>query len=484
MTTHSTVDNAYPAIIGGERVFASQSLDVIDPATGQVFATVSRCGEAEVDRAVAAALAAFEGSWRLTTAAERARLLGRFAATIRAQASDLAALESRDTGKPLRQARVDVEFAARYFEYYSNMVEAMFGTVIPAGTDRLTLTMREPYGVTGHIIPWNYPIGIASRTLAPALAAGNCCVLKPAEQAPLSSVRLAELALEAGFPAGVLNVVPGLGIEAGALLSGHPGIDHISFTGSVPVGRKIAEAAAQNLIPAALELGGKSPNIVLADADLDRAAPVVAQAILQNAGQTCSAGSRLLVHRAVHDDLVARVKAIFAGASIGPGAADPDLGPVISALQYQRVGELIDIGRGEAELIHGGKRPAGAQYESGYFFEPTLFDRVPADATIAQREIFGPVLTITSFDDLDEAVAIANGTDYGLVAGVWTRNVGNANWLIRELQCGQVMVNTFSNGVELPFGGRKKSGYGVEKGFDALLGFTHVKGAIIMMSRD
>jgi aldehyde dehydrogenase (NAD+) len=476
-------EGVYPAIIGGERIFTAQSIDVIDPATGKAFATVARCGAQEVDLAVAAARRAFS-SWRLTTAAERGRLLSRFAQVITQHADELAALESRDTGKPLRQAKVDVAFSVRYFEYYSNMVEAVFGSVIPAATDRFTFTTREAYGVTGHIIPWNYPLGIASRTLAPALAAGNCCVLKPAEQAPLSSVRLAELALEAGFPAGVLNVVSGLGAEAGAALSSHTGIDHVSFTGSVPVGRKIAEAAAGNLIPAALELGGKSPNIVLADADLDLVTPVVASAILQNAGQTCSAGARLLVHRDVHAELVSRLKDIFAGTTIGAGSTDPDLGPVISALQHQRVSELVEIGRDEAELIHGGGRPAGAAYEEGYFFEPTLFDHVAPQAAIAQREIFGPVLTVTPFGDLDEAVAIANGTDYGLVAGVWTRNIGRANWMIRELHCGQVMVNTFSNGVELPFGGRKKSGYGVEKGYDALLAFTHVKGAVVMMSKD
>lgn len=484
MNQQTTPAEAYPAIIGGERVFTNAAIEVLDPATGRAFATVARCGQEEVDRAVAAARKAYSETWRLTTAAERARLLTRFAGVIAAHGEELAALECRDTGKPLSQAKIDLSFAVRYFEYYSNMVEALFGSVIPAATDRLTFTMREPYGVTGHIIPWNYPLGIASRTLAPALAAGNCCVLKPAEQAPLSSVRIAELALEAGFPPGVLNVVPGYGAEAGAALSGHPGIDHVSFTGSVSVGRTIATAAAQNLVPAALELGGKSPNIVLADADLDLAAPVVARAILQNAGQTCSAGARLLVHRDIHRELVARLKDIFARTTIGAGSADPDLGPVISALQHQRVGELVDIGKGEAELVHGGGRPAGRAYGDGYFFEPTLFDNVAADAAIAQREIFGPVLTVTPFGDLDEAVALANGTDYGLVAGVWTRNIGRANWLLRELYCGQVMVNTFSNGVELPFCGRKKSGYGVEKGFEALLAFTHVKGAVVMMGKD
>lgn len=484
MSNVTIAEGVYPAIIGGKRVFTAQSIDVIDPATGKVFATVARCGETEVDQAVAAARKAFNTSWRLTTAAERARLLSRFAQVIAEHADELAALESRDTGKPMRQAKIDVAFSVRYFEYYSHMAEAVFGSVIPAATDRFTFTTREAYGVTGHIIPWNYPLGIASRTLAPALAAGNCCVLKPAEQAPLSSVRIAELALVAGFPEGVLNVVPGLGSEAGAALSSHSGIDHVSFTGSVPVGRKIAEAAAQNLIPAALELGGKSPNIVLEDADLDLATPVIANAILQNAGQTCSAGARLLVHHNVHADLVSRLKGIFARTTIGAGNIDPDLGPVISALQHQRVSELVDIGRGEAELVHGGRRPAGAEYEEGYFIEPTLFDNVSPGATIAQREIFGPVLTVTPFGDLDEAIEIANGTDYGLVAGVWTRNIGRANWLIRELHCGQVMVNTFSNGVELPFGGRKKSGYGVEKGYDALLAFTHVKGAVVVMSND
>jgi aldehyde dehydrogenase (NAD+) len=472
----------HPAMIGGAPVMTADSIEVFDPATGKVFARVARGGAGEIDQAVRAARKAYEGGWRLTSPLERSRLLTRMAEAITARGEELAAIESRDTGKPIRQARIDVGFIARYFEYYAHLVEAMFGRVIPGQTDRLTYSTREPYGVSAHIIPWNYPLGMAGRTVAPALAAGNCCVLKPAEQAPLSCLLLAEIANEAGLPPGTLNVVPGLGAEAGAALSAHPGIDIVSFTGSVPVGRMVALAAAQNLIPAILELGGKSPNIVMADADLDAALPVLTSSILQNCGQTCSAGSRLLVHESLHGELVERLAERFAATSIGPGHADPGIGPLISATQHGRVLGLIEAGRSEARLVAGGGRPEGDAYGEGYFVAPTLFDDVPAEARIAREEIFGPVLAVTPFSTDAEAIALANGTDYGLVAGLWTRDLGRAHRFIRDLDCGQVMVNTFSNGVELPFGGRKKSGYGVEKGFEALEGFTRVKGAVVMMA--
>lgn len=469
------------AFIDGRQVFSGETFEVIDPSTGEAFADVARCGPAEIDQAVRAARRAFEGGWRLVPAVERARLLLKLTDKIAEHGEELAAIESRDTGKPLRQARVDVGYVRRYFEYYAHVVEAMVGRVIPAGTDRLTYSMREPLGVTAHIIPWNYPLGIAGRTLAPSLAAGNCCVLKPAEQAPLSCLRLAEIAIEAGLPPGVLNVVPGLGAEAGAALSAHAGLGNISFTGSVSVGRKIATAAAQNLLPAILELGGKSPNIIMADADLDAAVPVVAAAILQNAGQTCSAGSRVLVHRQVHDEVVERVSAIFRSTTIGPGWTDPGMGPLISAIQHERVSSLIAVGSNEARLVTGGTRPEGEDFDRGYFIAPTLFDAVPPDARIAQEEIFGPVLTVTGFDTDQQALDIANGTEFGLVAGLWTRDLGRATRFVRDLDCGQVMVNTYSSGVELPFGGRRNSGYGVEKGFEALEGFTRLKGAVMMM---
>ncbi|MFK0006652.1 aldehyde dehydrogenase family protein [Paenarthrobacter sp. NPDC090520] len=482
MTQQSLGTQRRTGHINGRAVDTDDSFVVLDPATGRPLADVAACGAEQVDQAVTAARLAYESGWKRTSAAERATMLRKISAAIVANGQELARIESQDTGKPLRQAVVDVNFAARFFEFYSNMVEAVFGSIIPAGTDRVTFSIREPYGVTGHITPWNYPLGLATRTIAPSLAAGNCCVLKPAEEAPLSTLRLAEIMSDAGLPDGVLNVVPGRGPEAGAALAAHPGLGKLSFTGSVPVGIRIGQATAANLVPADLELGGKSPNIVFGDADLAAASKVVAQSILQNAGQTCSAGSRLLVHRSVHQELVERLVRIFADTTLGHGLDDPGLGPVISRKQQQRVLDYIALGRGEGELLVGGGAPGDPALEGGNFILPTIFDGVSSAASIAQQEIFGPVLTVTTFDDTDEAVSLANGTDYGLVAGVWTANVGRAHRLIRDLNCGQVMVNTFSNGVELPFSGRKQSGYGTSKSYEALLGFTQTKGAVIMMS--
>lgn len=469
------------AFIDGHPIDAADTFPIYDPGTGTQLAELAECTPADVDRAIGAASAAFAGGWQRTSAARRAELLNAFADTIGEHRDELALIESRDTGKPLRQAYVDADFAARYLRYYANTVEALFGEVIPAATDRMTLTLREPFGVTGHIIPWNYPMGIGARTIAPSLAAGNCCVLKPAEDASMSCVRLAELAVQAGLPAGVLNVVTGRGVTVGAALSGHPGISRLAFTGSVPVGIAVAQAAAANLVPADLELGGKSANILFGDADLDSAVPVIAQSILQNAGQTCSAGSRLLVDSRVHADVLSRLTAIFEGTTIGVGAEDPGLGPLISAKQRDRVLGYIETGRGEAELITGGSAPDSPDLAGGYFVRPTIFDAVASDATIAREEIFGPVLTVGTFTDDDEAVALANTSDYGLVAGVWTANGARAMRMIRDLEVGQVLVNTYSNGVELPFSGRKRSGYGLEKGFEALRAFTRTKGAVVMM---
>ena len=468
---------SYPAIIGGERVNGKGTFDVVDPSTGRTCAAVTRCGESEIDQAVQAARDAHENTWRRTTPTERARVLHRIAELLRRDHEELARLESMDTGKPLKQARTDAAVAARYFEFYANTVESFYGDTIPAIEGTFAYTLREPFGVTAHIIPWNYPIQIGCRSVAPALATGNCCVMKPAEEAPLTPIRLGELALEAGLPPGALNIVPGFGGEAGAPLAAHAGIDHLAFTGSLEVGQIVSKAAAENVIPVTLELGGKSPNIVFADADIEGAVPVIVNSIIQNAGQTCAAGSRLLVDRRVQDRVVDAVAKRFKEITIGPGLEDPDLGPIISEEQLERVDSYVQAGKGEASLLAGGGVAREDQLRGGFFFEPTLFGGVAPNDRLSQEEVFGPVLVASSFDGPEEAAAMANGTDYGLVAAVWTRDVGKAHWLAREIRAGQVYVNTYGagGGVELPFGGFKKSGHGREKGYEALFEYSQVK---------
>lgn len=474
---------AQPAIIDGRRVHTVDILDVIDPATGAVLDSTARGTAAVVDAAVDAARRASDG-WSHTSYADRSAVLRRMSDLIRRDAETFVELESRDTGKPLTQARADVTVAARYFEYYANTMEAFYGHSLPVDGDFMAYTRHVPFGVTGHIIPWNYPLQIGCRTIAPAIAVGNCAVVKPAEDAPLSVIRVAELALEAGVPAGVLNVVPGLGAEAGAALAGHPGIDHLAFTGSVPVGAMVAHAAADNVVPVSLELGGKSPNVVFPDADLDAAVPVIVKSMLQNAGQTCSAGSRLLLHADIEQTVLQRVVALLEKVTIDAGTADPDLGPLISAKQRDRVAAIVERAgsSGAAALI--GPDTVGVP-DCGFFFPPTLFAGVDAGAEIAREEVFGPVVAASTFETLDQAIALANGTDYGLIAAVWTKNIDTAHVMAEEIKAGQVYLNTYGagGGVQYPFGGVRKSGYGREKGFEALEAFCQTKSVILKVGR-
>lgn len=474
-----------PAFINGTEVETGSTFTSKDPATGAVLAEVAACGNEEVDRAVAAARAASQGPWRSMGSRGRGAILRRLAALIERDLERLARLESEDVGKPLTQARSDVAVCSRYFEFYGGTIEAFHGDTLPSPMDVLAYTRREPFGVTAHITPWNYPLQISARTLAPALATGNCAVHKPAEDTPVTAIEIARLGLEAGMPEGVLNVVHGRG-DVGAYLSSHKGIDHVSFTGSVETGRKVAAAAAGNVIPSTLELGGKSPNIVFDDADLDEAVPTVVNSIIQNAGQTCVAGARLLVQDGVHREVVAAIAKRFEALTIGRGVDDPDLGPLINRKQQERVTALVDKARDSGDLVGGGEAPTTDGLGAGAFFLPTLFDNVAAEAAIAQEEIFGPVLVVTPFTTDSEALSYANGTDFGLVSAVWTGNVHRANRFARDLHSGQVFVNTYGagGGVELPFGGVKRSGHGREKGFEALQAYTQTKTVAIKFVED
>ncbi|ALO68105.1 aldehyde dehydrogenase [Arthrobacter alpinus] len=469
---------ATTAFIDGQHIAAKNTYQNIDPASGAVLGDVSRCDADDVDKAVASARAAQAG-WAATKPEVRADLLQALAALILANADELTQLESEDTGKPLTQARTDATVLARYFTFYARAIDSYYGLALPVDENFHVYTRREPLGVCGSVIAWNYPMQLFGRAVAPALATGNTVVIKPADETPRTAVRIAELAIEAGIPAGVLNIVTGIGIEAGAALAAHPGINHIGFVGSTAVGTSIAEAAAQNVIPAVLELGGKSPHIVFPDADLDQAASFITKGILQNAGQTCSAGSRLLVHVDVEEELLAKLKTNFEAVTIGPGSDDLDLGPLVSRKQQKRVNDFVQGANGT--IITGGNIPTS--FETGAFFEPTIIAGVDATSDIAQNEVFGPVLVAMTFQDEDEAVALANGTDYALMAAVWTKDVSRAHRLARRVQAGQVYVNAYGagGGVEYPFGGFKKSGYGREKGLESLDAYTATKTVIVKL---
>jgi aldehyde dehydrogenase (NAD+) len=467
--------------IGGEWTDAQDgaTLATVHPATGDVLTEVAAAGAADVDAAVRAARSALvEKGWRRMDAADRGAILWRMADLIEERSALLARLEVLDNGKPIREAGIDIRMAADAFRYYAGWATKLHGETIPVRGNVLNYTLREPVGVVGAIIPWNFPLLMAAWKVAPALACGNTIVLKPAEQTPLTALELAAIGREAGLPPGVLNVVPGYGETAGAALVAHDGVDKVAFTGSTAVGRLIMRQAAESLKQVSLELGGKSPNIVLADADLEAASRGAFAGIFYNTGQCCTAGSRLLVHESVKDELLSRLAE--RASKLQPGdPLDPKtrFGPVISQEQMERVLGYIEKGRSEgAELVTGGGRALLGGEERGYWVQPTIFDGVQASHTIACEEIFGPVLAVMTFRDEDEALALANETIYGLAAGVWTRDIGKAHRFARELQAGTVWLNTYHPlDAASPFGGYKQSGHGRELGEYALDLYTQIK---------
>ena len=468
----NVIDGKPSDALSGERI------DVVCPSDGKAFASIPASSAADVDRAVRSAARAFnDGPWSRMPAVERGRCLTRLGLLVERHGDELAALESRDTGKPARQGKADVTATMRYYEFYGGAADKVHGDSIPFLDGYTALTLREPHGVVGGIIPWNYPLQILARVAGAALAMGNTLVVKPAEDASLTTIRMAQLAQEAGIPEGVFNVITGYGRDAGAALSAHPGLDYVTFTGSPLTGTAIQQAAAINNRGVTMELGGKSPQIVFADADIDAALPVLVNAIIQNGGQTCSAGSRVLIERPVYERVAAALAERFSKLVAGPHDADLDLGALINARQRERVGGMIAAAReaGVAVLAEGSIHAEAPS--RGFYQAPVLFGSVDPSAVVAQEEVFGPVLTLFAFDDEADAIRLANSTEFGLVAGVWTKDGGRQHRVAKRVRAGQVFVNGYGagGGIELPFGGFKKSGHGREKGFEALYDMSATK---------
>lgn len=464
-------------LIDGQQVepHSGRYLDVLNPANGEIIAVVAEGDAVDIDRAVRAARKALEGPWGRMRAADRGLILQRFAQSLEDHADELIELESLDAGKPLAAVkRQDLPAAIDTLRYYAGWADKINGQVIPARHDALTYTVREPIGVVGAIVPWNFPLMIGMWKIAPALACGCTVVLKPAEITPLSALRIGELALDAGLPPGVLNVVPGLGKTAGQALVDHDDVDKITFTGSPAVGRQILAGAAGNLKKVTLELGGKSANVIFGDADLDAATRAAASGIFFNTGQVCSAGSRVLAHESVYDEVVERMTARAQAIRVGdPRLSGTTMGPIVSELQMKRVLDYVDIGTREgATLATGGERIG----DRGYFVAPTVFANVDHEMRISQEEIFGPVVSVIRFSDEDDAVRKANGTKYSLAAGVWSRNIGLVQRFAKRVKAGTVWINTYGyTDVRLPWGGSRDSGFGREHGDAALENFTEPK---------
>ncbi len=482
MSQQSTGER-HDLLVDGERrpPGDGEYLPTRDPATGETIAQVAVATESDVDAAVAAAREAFPG-WRDTDPVERGETVRRVAELVSERAGELAELECRDQGKPLSQARSDIESAARYFTYYAGAADKLEGTSVPVGTGQVDYTVREPYGVSAQVVPWNFPGNLFARGVAPALVAGNSVVVKPAPTTPLSALRLAELCHEAGVPEGAVNVVTGGG-EPGAALTAHEGVDTITFTGSVPTGQAVMKTAADTVTPVTLELGGKNPAVVYPDADVEEAVEWVDTAIFTNAGQICSAADRAIVHESVYEAFVEGIVAAAESYDVGPGSEDPGMGPLNHADHQRKVLDYVDVGKREgATLATGGGVPEGM--EDGYFVEPTVFTDVENDMRIAQEEIFGPVLAVIPYGDDEDPVDLANDVQYGLVAGVFTQDIRRAMNATRRLEAGNVYVNKwFGDTNQTPFGGYKHSGIGREKGQEALDSYLQTKNVAINLER-
>ncbi|QNH35515.1 aldehyde dehydrogenase family protein [Aminobacter sp. MDW-2] len=474
-------DRAYIPIVVGNKVLNEGSDGVgqsFDPATGVLVAEFARAGAVEVDMAVAAAREAFDnGPWRRMRPFERGRILHRIGELMLQRRDEIARKESIDSGKPLRDSYWEVDCSARFFEFYGGAADKLHGSSIPLGPDWSDWTVKEAIGVSLHIIPWNYPFQLIARGVAPALAAGCAVIIKPSADTPVTAYEFMKICQEAGLPEGLVNLVNGRGSVAGDLLARHKGVDQITFTGSVPTGERVLVAAASHAIPCNMELGGKSPQILFADADLDKSLPIVAGGFLTHCGQVCNAGTRLFVERSIHDRVVDKLHARISAMTLGAGVDDPDMGPLISRAHKNDVERYYDIARKDGELLLGTDLPKSASLAEGAFVRPGLVIGANNSTQIAREEIFGPILTVIPFDTAEEAVAGANDSPFGLVAGIHTTNINKALGVGEKLRVGQVWINAFGVGldVEFPFGGFKLSGFGREKGLEALSAYQQVK---------
>jgi len=479
----------YQLLIDGQWVDAEsgKTFTTPNPATGETLAEVAEADKADIDKAVNAARRAFEGKWSKISARDRGRRLYKLSQLIEENSKELAALETSDNGKPLREsAYVDLPQVAENFEYFAGWATKIEGETIPVPGQMFNYTLREPVGVCGQIIPWNFPLLMAAWKLAPALAAGNTIVLKPAEQTPVTAMELGKLIQEAGFPEGVVNIVPGYGETAGAALAAHPGIDKVAFTGSTEVGKLIAKAAAENLTKVSLELGGKAPNIVFADADIEQAVNGAMMGIFFNQGQVCCAGSRIFVEEKARDEFLGRFKEKADRIKVGdPMDKATLMGPQVSEEQLNRIKSYVDVAREEGATVFtgGGSPQLDPQFQNGYFFQPTIFSDVDNSMRVAQEEIFGPVSSVITFKDDDELIQKANDTIYGLSAGIWTQNLTRAHRFAKAIKAGVVWINTYNMmNAASPFGGYKQSGYGREMGKHALELYTQVKSVWVDLS--